>query len=77
MAGGMNPLHTAPEPDSAKTAANASHEFNTPRLVDAGWAASPHAIAEKCNFTEGRIIFTGGRGGPLSRRVVPMAVVAA
>ena len=83
----MNPLDTTPRREPVKTEADASREFITPRLADAGWAASPHAIAEQRSFTNGRIIVTGGRvrRGKLKRadyllyfrRDFPLAVVEA
>ena len=80
-------LDTEPQREAIKTEADASREFITPRLVEAGWATSPYAIAEQRRFTNGRIIVTGGRvrRGKLKRadyllyfrRDYPLAVVEA
>jgi type I restriction enzyme R subunit len=43
------------------TEADTCREFVTPRLVEAGWSVSPHAIGEQRTFTNGRIIVAGGR----------------
>ncbi len=43
------------------TEADTCREFVTPRLVDAGWGAAPHAIGEQRSFTNGRIIVAGGK----------------
>ena len=69
------------------TEADTCRELITPRLVDAGWSASPHAIGEQRSFTNGRIIVAGGqvRRGKLKRadyllyyrRDFPLAVVEA
>lgn len=40
------------------TEADTCREFVAPKLVDAGWAAAPHAIGERRGFTLGRL-FTG------------------
>ena len=38
-----------------------------PKLVEAGWDHAPYAINEQRTFTDGRIVFVGGkaRRGPL------------
>ena len=69
------------------TEADTCREFVTPRLVDAGWGAAPHAIGEQRSFTNGRIIVAGGkvRRGKQKRadyllyyrRDYPLAVVEA
>jgi len=69
------------------TEADTCREFVTPRLIEAGWSASPHAIAEQRTFTNGRIIVAGGqvRRGKQKRadyllyfrRDFPLAVVEA
>lgn len=69
------------------TEADTCRELITPRLADAGWSASPHAIGEQRSFTNGRIIVAGGqvRRGKLKRadyllyysRDFPLAVVEA
>ena len=40
-----------------------------PRLQEAGWDARPHVINEQRTFTDGRILFAGGkaRRGPQKR----------
>lgn len=73
--------------DSVITEADTCREFVTPRLVEAGWGAAPHAIGEQRTFTNGRIIVAGGkvRRGQLKRadyllyhrRDYPLAVVEA
>lgn len=80
-------METEPQREAVKTEADASREFITPRLVEAGWSLAPHAIAEQRTFTNGRIIVTGGRvrRGKLKRadyllyfrRDYPLAVVEA
>ena len=80
-------MDTESQREAIKTEAHASREFITPRLVEAGWATSPHAIVEQRSFTNGRIIVTGGRvrRGKLKRadyllyfrRDYPLAVVEA
>lgn len=47
--------------NSAFNEADTSREFITPKLVEAGWNTSPHAIGEQRGFTNGRIIVTGGK----------------
>lgn len=71
----------------AMTEADTCREFVTPRLVEAGWSASPHAIGEQRTFTNGCIIVAGGkvRRGKQKRadfllyyrRDFPLAVVEA
>ncbi len=73
--------------DSVMTEADTCREFVTPRLVEAGWSASPHSIGEQRTFTNGRIIVAGGkvRRGKQKRadyllyyrRDYPLAVVEA
>jgi type I restriction enzyme R subunit len=46
--------------DGAINEADTCREFVTPRLVEAGWGAPPHAIGEQRTFTSGRIIVAGG-----------------
>jgi type I restriction enzyme R subunit len=48
-------------PAGVMNEADTCREFVTPRLVEAGWASAPHAMGEQRNFTNGRIIVTGGR----------------
>ena len=69
------------------TEADTCREFVTPRLIEAEWSASPHAIGEQRTFTNGRIIVAGGqvRRGKQKRadyllyirRDFPLAVVEA
>lgn len=73
--------------DGVITEADTCREFVTPRLVEAGWGAAPHAIGEQRSFTNGRIIVAGGkvRRGKQKRadyllyyrRDYPLAVVEA
>ena len=73
--------------EGVMTEADTCREFVTPRLVEAGWSAAPHAIGEQRTFTNGRIIVTGGkaRRGKQKRadfllyyrRDFPLAVVEA
>lgn len=73
--------------DGVITEADTCREFVTPRLVEAGWGAAPHAIGEQRTFTNGRIIVAGGkvRHGKQKRadyllyyrRDYPLAVVEA
>ena len=73
--------------EGVMTEADTCREFVTPRLVEAGWSASPCAIGEQRTFTNGRIIVTGGkvRRGKQKRadyllyyrRDFPLAVVEA
>lgn len=69
------------------TEADTCREFVTPRLIEAGWGETPHAIGEQRSFTNGRIIVSGGkvRRGKQKRadyllyyrRDYPLAVVEA
>jgi type I restriction enzyme R subunit len=69
------------------TEADTCRIFVTPRLVEAGWGATPHAIGEQHSFTNGRVIVTGKlvRRGKRKRadyllyyhRDYPLAVVEA
>ena len=43
------------------TEADTCRKFVVPRLQAAGWDTSPHLINEQRTFTDGRIIFTGGK----------------
>lgn len=43
------------------TEADTCRELVTPKLVESGWSASPHAIGEQRSFTNGRIIVAGGK----------------
>ncbi|MCQ8129750.1 DEAD/DEAH box helicase family protein [Methylomonas sp. WSC-6] len=43
------------------TEADTCREFVTPKLVSAGWSATPHAIGEQRTFTNGRVFVTGGK----------------
>lgn len=48
------------------TEADTCRKFVVPRLQTAGWEGAPHAINEQRTFTNGRVIFIGGkakRGG--------------
>lgn len=73
--------------DGVITEADTCREFVTPRLIEAGWGAAPHAIGEQRTFTNGRIIVAGGkvRRGKQKRadyllyhrRDYPLAVVEA
>lgn len=73
--------------EGVMTEADTCREFVTPRLVEAGWSAAPHAIGEQRSFTNGRIIVAGGkvRRGKQKRadyllfyrRDFPLAVVEA
>lgn len=73
--------------DGVITEADTCRQFVTPRLVEAGWDAAPHAIGEQRSFTNGRIIVAGGkvRRGKQKRtdyllyysRDYPLAVVEA
>lgn len=46
--------------DGVITEADTCREFVTPRLIEAGWGAAPHAMGEQRSFTNGRIIVAGG-----------------
>ncbi len=73
--------------DGVITEADTCREFVTPRLIEAGWGAAPHAMGEQRSFTNGRIIVAGGmvRRGKhkradyllFYRRDYPLAVVEA
>lgn len=73
--------------DCVITEADTCREFVTPKLLEAGWGAAPHANGEQRSFTNGRIIAAGGkvRRGQLKRadyllsdrRDYPLAVVEA
>ena len=43
------------------TEADTCRKFVVPRLQAAGWDSPPHLINEQRTFTDGRIIFTGGK----------------
>ncbi|ABS66036.1 EcoEI R domain protein [Xanthobacter versatilis] len=43
------------------TEADTCRKFVVPRLQAAGWDNAPHAINEQRTFTDGRVIFVGGR----------------
>ena len=47
--------------DGAMTEADTCRKYVTPKLVEAGWGATPHAIGEQRTFTNGRIIVAGGK----------------
>ena len=69
------------------TEADTCRELVTPKLVEAGWSATPFAIGEQRSFTNGRIFAAGGkvrRGKQrradyilFYRRDLPLAVVEA
>ena len=69
------------------TEADTCRELVTPKLVEAGWSATPFAIGEQRSFTNGRIFVAGGkvrRGKQrradyilFYRRDLPLAVVEA
>ncbi len=73
--------------NSAMTEADTCRELVTPKLVEAGWSATPFAIGEQRSFTNGRIYVAGGkvrRGKQrradyilFYRRDLPLAVVEA
>ncbi|BDI06091.1 EcoAI/FtnUII family type I restriction enzme subunit R [Sphaerotilus microaerophilus] len=73
--------------NNARTEADTCREWVTPKIVQAGWAASPCAIGEQRTFTNGRIFVAGGkvrRGKQrradyilFYRRDFPLAVVEA
>jgi type I restriction enzyme R subunit len=75
------------EREGVMTEADTCREFVTPKLVEAGWNDTPHAIGEQRSFTNGRIIVAGGkvRRGKQKRadyllyyrRDYPLAVVEA
>ena len=72
---------------SVLTEADTCRELVTPKMVESGWSATPHAIGEQRTFTNGRIIVAGGkvRRGKQRRadyllyyrRDLPLAVVEA
>ncbi|MFZ3351953.1 MAG: DEAD/DEAH box helicase family protein [Xanthobacteraceae bacterium] len=43
------------------TEADTCRKFVVPRLQTAGWEGAPHAINEQRTFTDGRVIFIGGK----------------
>ena len=43
------------------TEADTCRRFVVPKLQEAGWDDQPHAISEQRTFTDGRIIFIGGK----------------
>ena len=43
------------------TEADICRKFVVPKLQSAGWEAPPHAINEQRTFTDGRIVFVGGK----------------
>jgi type I restriction enzyme R subunit len=43
------------------TEADTCRRFVVPRLQTAGWDGAPHAINEQRTFTDGRVIFIGGK----------------
>lgn len=45
----------------ALTEADTCRKYVTPKLQEAGWDAAPHAINEQRTFTDGRIVFVGGK----------------
>ena len=47
--------------DGVITEADTCRELVTPRLLEAGWGASPYAIGEQRSFTNGRIFVAGGK----------------
>ena len=46
--------------DGVIAEADTCREFVTPRLVEGGWGAAPHAIGQQRSFTNGRITVAGG-----------------
>ncbi len=46
---------------SVMTEADTCRELVTPKLVESGWSAPPHAIGGQLSFTNGRIIVAGGK----------------
>ena len=44
-----------------ETEADTCRKFVVPKLQEAGWDDPPHAINEQRTFTDGRIVFVGGR----------------
>ncbi len=47
--------------EGVMTEADTCREFVTPKLLQAGWGTTPHAIGEQRSFTNGRIIVAGGK----------------
>lgn len=45
----------------ALTEADTCRKFVVPKLQEAGWDDQPHAINEQRTFTDGRIVFVGGK----------------
>jgi len=45
----------------ALTEADTCRKFVVPKLQEAGWDDQPHAINEQRTFTDGRIVFIGGK----------------
>ena len=45
----------------AETEADTCRKFVVPKLQEAGWDDPPHAINEQRTFTDGRIVFVGGK----------------
>jgi type I restriction enzyme R subunit len=43
------------------TEADTCRRFVVPRLQTAGWDGAPHAINEQRTFTDGRVMFIGGK----------------
>jgi type I restriction enzyme R subunit len=46
---------------SVVTEADTCRKFVVPRLQTAGWEGAPHPINEQRTFTDGRVIFVGGK----------------
>ena len=44
-----------------ETEADTCRKFVVPMLQKAGWDDAPHAINEQRTFTDGRIVFAGGK----------------
>ena len=56
-----------------ETEADTCRKFVVPMLQKAGWDHAPHAINEQRTFTDGRIVFAGGkaqRGSSVRHRPV-------
>ena len=43
------------------TEADTCRKFVVPKLQEAGWDEAPHAIKEQRTFTDGRVVFVGGK----------------
>src|ERR1019366_1710240 len=43
------------------TEADTCRQFVVPKLQGAGWDDAPHAINEQRTFTDGRVLFVGGK----------------